>query len=229
MKRILLYSVPVVAAIAIYIAVVGLPDPTANKADAGGKAAKTETEIEVVDSDVTIALDADNTEIQWTGSNTAGQAPTGYFYELQGTAVIDSQSNKLKKLEFVIDMSSVKAMAAALTEKLKNNGFFEVEKFPVSTFVMTGLSEPRDSDPSGTTHVIEGNFQLRDVKKSIQFPAELSVDAKRMTLKSEFKINRKDYGVVYENAIEDKLIRDDVLLNINLEAKLDVAGEPRRD
>ena len=202
------------------IGIVGCYDPTSNSVDAGGAAAKSETEVEIGSGDLVFKLDGNNCDLKWTGSNSAGMTPYGYFYELEGQVVLDGKSRKVKQFEVTIDMPSVKAMNESLTEKLKNQGFFEVEKYPTARFVSTSISEgPREGDPEGTTDVIEGNFQLRDVTKSISFPVVVSLNGDSLTVSSEFKLNRKDFGVVYSNSVEDALIRDDVLINLDIEAE----------
>lgn len=204
----------------------GCFDPTSDKVDAGGGAAKKVAEAETTANDIEFQLTGDNTFIKWTGSNSVGLSPYGYFYELDGVAIIDGDTKRLKFIEFTIDMTACKASAPALTEKLLHKGFFEVERFPESKFVITSVSDDsRDGDPAGTNTVIEGNFQLRDVTKSITFPAEVtfnevsakSGDSVQLILASEFKLNRKDYGVVHQNSTEDALIRDDILLNIDID------------
>lgn len=202
------------------ITVPGCYDPTSNSVDAGGSAAKSEKKVEIGEGDLVFKLDGNNCDLKWTGSNSAGMTPYGYFYELQGQVVVDGQSHRLKYFEVDIQMDSVKAMNESLTEKLKHQGFFEVDEYPTARFVSTAISpEAREGDPETTTDVIEGNFQLRDANRSIAFPATVSFSNGTLTLSSEFKINRKDFGVVYSNSVEDALIRDDVLINLDIEVE----------
>lgn len=218
----------ILAALGVSISLsMGCYDPTSDKVDAGGGAAKQVDHVNVAENDIEFLLDGDNTDIKWTGSNAAGLSPYGFFYELTGKAIVDGDSKKLKHLEITIDMNGVKATNESLTEKLKHKGFFQVDEFPESTFVLTSVDfRSRDGDPAGTNTIIEGNFQLRDVTQSITIPVEVALketsaqgkSAPTLILKSEFKLNRKDYGVVYSNATEDALIRDDILISIEIEA-----------
>ena len=197
----------------------GCSDPTANTIDAGGGEAKQVNAIAADANDLEFDLNGLNTDIKWTGSNSIGYKPTGFFYELSGKAIVDSKKNELKHFEVTIDMNGVKAMADSLTKKLKHKGFFEVDKFPEAKFVSTSIShEARPGDPDGTNCVVEGNFQLRDVTRSITIPMEVSEVGAGLQLASEFKINRKDYGVVYSDATQDMLIRDEVLIGISVDS-----------
>ena len=221
-KKLLLTPPRQLLAVTVFsVLLLGCSDPTSDTIDANAGTAKKETQVEAAASDVQLNLDGDNCDIKWTGSNAVGMTPYGYFYDLEGSILLEGKSRQLKHLEVDIDMNGVKAMNESLTEKLKTHGFFEVDKFPTSRFVATSISDkPRADDPDGTTHVIEGNFQLRDVTKSITFPVTLAIEGNAFTLTSEFKINRKDFGVVYENATEDKAIRDNVLINIDIETQI---------
>ena len=56
--------------------------------------------------------------------------------------------------------------------------------------------------------------------KSIKFPATITLEGDTLRLKSEFVINRKDYGIVYPGKIND-LIREEVVI------RLDMIGVPK--
>ena len=201
----------------------GCSDPAANVMDAGTGDAKEVQPTEAAQGDLTFELDGENTDIKWTGSNSIGQKPTGYFYELTGAATVgeDQGNRSLKSLILDIDINGMQAMSQSLTKKLKHKGFFEVDKFPKATFTSTSIHEIKTSDEStadsdGATHLIEGNFQLRDVTQSIRMPVRYEATTDSLTVSSQFKINRRDYGVVYSDAAGDKLIRDSVLIDLSI-------------
>ena len=60
-------------------------------------------------------------------------------------------------------------------------------------------------------------FELHGVKKTISFPATVNVADDAVTAKSEFSINRKDFGINYPGKVND-LIRDDVLIKLDIRA-----------
>jgi len=65
---------------------------------------------------------------------------------------------------------------------------------------------------------VTGNLELHGVTKSITFPATITVQGDTVAVKAEFAINRKDFGIVYPGKPDD-LIKDDVLLRLNISAK----------
>jgi polyisoprenoid-binding protein YceI len=101
-----------------------------------------------------------------------------------------------------------------LTGHLKSGDFFDVEKFPKATFTST---EIKPGGAGGATHTITGNLELHGVKKSISFPAKVTVDASAVKADAEFVINRKDFGLVYPGKPDD-LIKDEVLIKLHVTA-----------
>ena len=115
-------------------------------------------------------------------------------------------------------MDSIWADNAKLTGHLKSPDFFDVPKFPKSTFestaITTGSSDPKAKD---ATHTVTGNLTLHGVTKSIQFPARIAVTPDAASLDSEFSLNRKDFGINYPGMAND-LIRDEVVLKLAIRA-----------
>lgn len=142
-----------------------------------------------------------------TGSHSGGfKAFTGYFTIKDGTPVGDDH-------KVVIDMSSTFTDAEKLTGHLKSADFFDVEKFPQSTFDVTAIK--KDSE---TAYTVSGNFTLHGQTKNISFPATVSQSGDTVKIDAKFDINRKDFGIVYAGKADD-LIRDEVVIELKLEAK----------
>jgi hypothetical protein len=55
------------------------------------------------------------------------------------------------------------------------------------------------------------------VKKTISFPATITLTDDAATATSEFSLNRKDFGVAYAG-MKDDLIRDEVVLKLSMKA-----------
>src|SRR6185295_16300778 len=94
----------------------------------------------------------------------------------------------------------------------KSPDFFDVQKYPKAHFESTSIT-PGGS--AGATHTITGLLDLHGVKKTIKFPATINVSPKEVRVKSEFALNRKEFGIAYPGAPDD-LIRDDVLMKLDL-------------
>ena len=158
------------------------------------------------------AITAENSKVEFTGSKVTGKHDggfktfTGHFTVEDGVPVGNDH-----KVE--IDMNSTFADDEKLTGHLKSPDFFDVAKYPQTTFDVTELK--KDSD---TAYTVSGNFKLHGVEKNISFPATVTRDGDTVNIKAEFDINRKDFGIVYAGKADD-LIRDEVVIRLDLTAK----------
>ena len=142
-----------------------------------------------------------------TGSHNGGfKTFTGHFTVKDGKPVGNDH-------KVVIDMASTFSDAEKLTGHLKSPDFFDVEKFPQSTFDVTELKAA-----DGGKYTVSGNFTLHGVTKNISFPATVTQGSDTVTIKAEFDIKRKDFGIVYAGKADD-LIRDEVVIKLDLTAK----------
>jgi polyisoprenoid-binding protein YceI len=124
--------------------------------------------------------------------------------------------------EIKINLKSIWTDNEKLTGHLKSSDFFDVEKYPVSTFTITSIDTPRMFKPGSTElteerHVVVGNLDLHGVTKSISFPAKIEIKDEAVMLHAEFAINRKDFNINYPGKSDD-LIRDDVVLKLAMKA-----------
>ena len=200
-----------------FIRMGGLTDHAEGVTDAGSADAKDVTAVTVTDTDRSVTLNAENSEFKWSCANALGQVQVGYFYDLNGNAIIDG-SNQLKQIDVEFNMKELKANALSLSTKLQGPGFFQTESFPTARFTSTSITSVSQADATGgETHLVEANLQLRDVTKSIKVPVTVDISDSDFKLASEFKLNRHDYGVVHPVSIEDAAIKDDVVLNVSID------------
>jgi len=159
-------------------------------------------------------FDGATSKVGFIGAKVTGTHEGG-FKTLQGKVTIpDGQIDK-GSVSVEIDMTSVFSDAEKLTGHLKSPDFFDVEKFPKATFTST---EVKAGGEGGATHTVTGNLALHGVTKSITFPAKAKLEGDTFALEAEFKINRKDFAIVYAGKADD-LIKDDVLIKLNISAK----------
>ena len=155
-----------------------------------------------------IELNGKNTEIKFVGSKPDGKHEGG-FKTLTGAVTADGSDMAKTKIEVEIEMDSVYSDDAKLTGHLKSPDFFGVKANPKSKFVSTKV------EPTTAGCSITGDLTLNGKTKSITFPAKTTTTAAGMTLKSEFKINRNDFGITYGAG----KISDDVELKLAIDAK----------
>lgn len=190
----------------------GCDDATAGKATAevssakavssGDKAGGAKFEVAAADS-----------KLGFVGSKVTGSHDGG-FKKFSGSANLADGKIEGGSVEVEIDMSSTFSDSEKLTGHLKSPDFFDVAKHKTAKFVSTSIEKGGD----GGTHTVTGNLTLRGETKSIKFPANIELKGDAITVKSEFTINRMDYGIEYKGMADD-LIKKEVVIKLDLKLK----------
>jgi polyisoprenoid-binding protein YceI len=161
-----------------------------------------------------LQISPENSRVEFTGSKVTGKHEGG-FKLFKGLIDLVNEKIEDSRVAVEIDMTSVFTDTDALTKHLQTGDFFEVASFPKSSFVSTRI-DPDEAGGAGR-YLVTGDLVLRGVRKAVTFPALISVSPEQVTVNSEFAINRKDFGIVYAGKADD-LIRDDVLIKLDLKA-----------
>lgn len=152
-----------------------------------------------------------SSEIHFTGSKVTGSHSGGFKNFTGGFTVADNALSGTGQ-KIVIDMNSLWSDDEKLTGHLKSGDFFNVEKFPESSFELTGLKAVSEGK-----YEVSGNLTLTGTTKNITFPATAGVADGKAKIHAKFDLNRKDFGIVYAGMADD-LIRDEVVIELKLEA-----------
>jgi polyisoprenoid-binding protein YceI len=212
MNRLLL----VVVSFSLFLA--ACEDPAANKfkaqTSAPSSASANTSTVGLTAAAISLPVTPENSKIAFVGSKVTGKHDGG-FKDFKGAIDLVDEKPEDSRVSIEIDMKSVFTDTDKLTSHLQTGDFFEVEKYPTSTFVSTKI-EP-DSEKGAGHYTITGDLEMRGVKKSITFPAAISITPNAVTVESEFAINRKDFGIVYAGKADD-LVRDDVVIKLDLKS-----------
>ncbi len=191
-------------------------DPAANKPKAEtSEPTTTKTEGQTQKREIKgteLAITSENSKVEFVGSKVTGKHEGG-FKNISGAIDLVNEKAEESSVSVDIDMKSVFSDADGLTEHLKTGDFFEVEKYPKSTFVSTKIVS--DTAKGENAYTVTGDLEMRGQKKSITFPAKIAVADDKVGVDAEFAINRKDFGIVYAGKADD-LIRDDVVIKLDL-------------
>ncbi len=155
-----------------------------------------------------------NSKVEFTGSKVTGKHEGG-FKAFTGTIDLVNAKPEESSVTVDIDTTSVFADDEKLAGHLKSADFFDVEKYPKAKFTSTKIVA--DAAKGAGNYTVTGDFDLHGQKKSITFPAKITVNDADVAVESEFSINRKDFGIVYAGKADD-LIRDDVVIRLNLKS-----------
>ena len=161
-----------------------------------------------------LTLTPENSKVLFTGSKVTGKHDGGFN---KFTGAIDLVNSKPEESSVRVDIetASVFTDADGLTTHLQSGDFFEVNKFPKASFASTKIVP--DTAKGANNFSVTGDLELRGVRKSVTFPATITVSPGDVAVNSEFAINRKDFGILYTGTADD-LIRDDVVIKLDLKA-----------
>lgn len=161
-----------------------------------------------------LPISPETSKVEFTGSKVTGKHDGG-FKSFKGTIDLVNNKPEESKVSVDIDTNSIFTDDEKLTGHLKSADFFEVEKYPKATFVSTKIVA--DAAKGAGNYTVTGDFDLHGQKKSITFPAKITVSDAEVAVDAEFSINRKDFGIIYAGKTDD-LIRDDVVIRLNLKS-----------
>ena len=143
----------------------------------------------------------------------------GAFNDFDGTINLDRANPAKSSVEFTIQTTSIDTNSENRDKHLRSPDFFEVEKFPTITFKSTAVAA-KGKDAFDVT----GDLTMHGVTKRVTLPVTFGGFMKtsrgeKAGFEIETTLNRKDYGIVWNRALDEGgfMLSDDVKITINLE------------
>ena len=174
-----------------------------------------------------LVVDTQASSIHWVGTKPGG-SHHGTIGIKEGSLAING--TEVASGSFIIDMNAIvdedltdQKMNEMLVNHLKSADFFDVEKYPTSSFAITKVEAVAGND--SITHRISGNLKMKDVDKNITFDAKITKEGdayKAVTV--PFTIDRTQWNVQYGSKsifadLKDKFIDGNIELQITIIAK----------
>lgn len=177
--------------------------------------------IPVLSSAATYQIDPDHSNFQFTVRHLSVSNVKGDFGKLKGVVTIDDRDITNLKVDIAIDAASANTGHAKRDEHLKGEDFFYVAKYPDITFVSKKVIRV-----DGSKIKVIGDLTIRGVSKEITVDVEgPSPEVKdpwggfRRGATGISKINRKDFGIVWNRVLDSGgyLVGDEVGISIEVE------------
>lgn len=128
----------------------------------------------------------------------------GRFSKLSGALIFNESDLAKSRADVSIDAASIHTGEDQRDAHLKSADFFDVEKFPTLAFKSKGISIVRDGELS-----VEGDLTIHGITRKVSFavegPTPPSKDPwgnTRIAISATTKINRKDFGLTWNAALE---------------------------
>lgn len=145
----------------------------------------------------------------------------GEFHGVNGTVVLDDQDPSKSVVNVTIDAASVDTREPDRDKHLKSPDFFDVAKYPTITFKSTKV------EPAGPGKLkVLGDLTIRGVTRQVTLdvttPKEPIKDPwglQRSAVYGTTKINRQDFGVKWNSALDagGVAVSDDVNITLDVE------------
>ena len=146
----------------------------------------------------------------------------GHFTGVTGVLTLDEQDITKSHVEASIDAASINTREADRDTHLKSADFLDVEKFPKLTFTSTRVTRTGEGELQ-----VEGDLTIHGVTRKVVFavegptaPGKDPWGNTRIGLTATTKINRKDFGLTWNAALETGgiLVGEEVTITFDVQA-----------
>ncbi|MEK2687757.1 YceI family protein [Bdellovibrio sp. GT3] len=172
-------------------------------------------------------VDTKASTVAWKATKKAGSAHNGGINVKDGSVTVDKKG-VVTGGQFNIDMATISNedlksspdYQKKLVDHLSNADFFDVTKFPVSTFKIVSIT-PKAKDEV----TVKGELTMIGKTNPIEFPAKITTDKGVMTGEATVKVDRTKWGLKYgsgnffKELTADKIINDEFEMTLKLVAK----------
>jgi polyisoprenoid-binding protein YceI len=143
----------------------------------------------------------------------------GHFSKISGVLIRDESNPTNDRIEATIEAASIQTRDERRDAHLKSADFFHVEKFPTLHFKSTGINVVGKGELS-----VEGDLTIHGVTRKVRFavegptpPAKDPWGNTRIGVSASTKINRKDFGLTWNAALETGgiLVGDEVTITLD--------------
>lgn len=145
----------------------------------------------------------------------------GQFAKVSGVLTFDETDLTKSHIEAAIEAASINTREEQRDAHLKSADFFHVEQHPTLSFKSAGITQTRDGELK-----VAGDLTIRGVTRNVVFtvegptpPAKDPWGNTRLGLSATTKINRKDFGLTWNAALETGgiLVGDEVTITLDVQ------------
>jgi polyisoprenoid-binding protein YceI len=167
-------------------------------------------------------IDPSHTNVEFTVRHMMISNVKGQFQKTTGTIAVNGDDPDSAKIDATIDASSINTRVEKRDAHLKSPDFLDVAKYPTITFKSTKVEAEGPNKWKVT-----GDLTLHGVTKPVVLEVESAgppihdpMGNTRAGASATTKINRSDYGLTWNKALESGgvLVGDEVAISIDVEA-----------
>jgi polyisoprenoid-binding protein YceI len=145
----------------------------------------------------------------------------GHFTDFSGTIQFDEADPAQSSIALSINAASIDTGTPDRDAHLRSGDFFAADQYPTLTFTSSKVTRK-----NAESFDVEGTLTIRDTAKRLTVPVTSLGSAAdpwgnaRVGFEAEITINRKDFGLNWNAALEAGgfLVGDDVKISVSLQA-----------
>ena len=168
----------------------------------------------------TYALDPSHTTAEFVVRHLMITKVRGRFTSITGTIEVPEGTGVPTSVDVTIDAASVDTHEPQRDAHLKSADFLDAENFAKITFKSTGV------DGTGDAFHVRGDLTIRGVTRPVVLDTTFEGRRsdpwgnERIGFEAHTKINRKDFGLAWNQALETGgvVVGDEVKIELNVEA-----------
>lgn len=168
----------------------------------------------------TWSIDASHSEIGFSVRHLGISKTRGRFGTFSGSIEVDAENPANSRVDVEIDVTSIDTRDAGRDEHLRSGDFFGSDDFPTATFRSTAVRG------AGSDWVVEGELTIKGVTKPVTLATELVGLQRdpwgndRVGFTATTEVNREDFGLTWNAALETGgvLVGKTVKINLEVEA-----------
>ncbi|MDD2541225.1 MAG: YceI family protein [Desulfuromonadaceae bacterium] len=166
-------------------------------------------------------IDPDHSNVAFRVKHLMVSNVRGNFEKFAGNVEINDKDITKSKVKVTIDTNSISTNVQKRDEHLRSADFFDVANYPTMTFISKKMVK------SGSSALkVTGDLTIHGITKEVVLNVEpLSKESKdpwgniRRGTSAETRINRKDFGLVWNKAVETGgvLVGDEITISLDIE------------
>ncbi len=164
-------------------------------------------------------LDPEHSTIEFRVTHMVVSKTTGRFTDYAGFIDMDAESGTVTAVEATIKAGSVNTNHEKRDAHLRNADFLDVEHYPTMTFKLKSYKKTAES------FTAVGDLTLRGVTKEITLMGRFNGATKdpwgntRAGFSAEGKLNRKDFGMIWNKTLDSGglVVSDEVQIRLEIE------------
>jgi polyisoprenoid-binding protein YceI len=164
-------------------------------------------------------LDPDHSTVEFRVAHMVVSKTTGRFTDYAGFVDMDAEAGTVKAIEATIKAGSVYTNHEKRDAHIRNIDFLDVEHYPTITFRMKSYKK------AGEGFIALGDLTLHGVTKEVTLAGQFNGATKdpwgntRAGFSAEGKLNRKDFGMVWNKTLDNGglVVGDEVQIRLEIE------------